>query len=77
MHRPGGGALSRRGCRLGERQILRSSAVAHVLRTNEVAKRLVSETTEWAVIIGTEWERHNPTSPWRLASCAIAADVPP
>lgn len=51
-------------CWISHRSILRSSPCAHVLREDPVVHGLIQEDQTWAVVIGLEYERHNPYSQW-------------
>eukprot|EP00040_Diaphanoeca_grandis_P019155 m.100937 g.100937 ORF g.100937 m.100937 type:complete len:474 (+) comp27290_c0_seq1:97-1518(+) len=52
-------------CWISHRSILRASTCAHVLREDEIVKELINEDETWSVVIGLEYERHNPYSPWK------------
>mmetsp|Transcript_35759 Transcript_35759/g.93523 ORF Transcript_35759/g.93523 Transcript_35759/m.93523 type:complete len:498 (+) Transcript_35759:144-1637(+) len=51
-------------CWFSHRQVLRASAVSHVILDDAVVKKLVKEDQSWAVIIGLLYERTNEFSPW-------------
>ena len=51
-------------CWLSHRSVLKASGAAHIIRDDDVVKRIVKEDVTWAVIIGLMYERTNEYSPW-------------
>eukprot|EP00729_Bicosta_minor_P018010 gene18010-29569_t len=50
---------------ISQRSVMHQSAIAHVLRDDKYVWDKLAEDQTWVVVMGLEWERSNPYSPWK------------